>query len=637
TATASDNVGVVGVQFKLDGANLGSEDASSPYMVSWNTATASDGAHSLTAVARDAAGNQTTSAGVSVTVNNPDTTAPIISLTAPTEGATVFGTIVVSANASDNAGVIGVRFQVDGSTLAAEDTSSPYSISWDTTTATNGTHLLGATAHDAAGNETSVGINVRVNNSSTPPPSPPPTATFSIPNGGGESWITTGNSASLSDGYARIQQDTGGTPLSGLAIFGFRSNGVLLSEAGVPAMPPVSAGRVYVEVNGVANTGIAFANPNNQDAVISFYFTDAAGMDFGQGSFTLSSNSHTAAFINQSPFNGSRSMLGTFTFTSSLPVAVIAVRGFTNEHGEFLITTLPVAPLGDNTASVLVLPHFADGAGWSTQVVLTNPSDVTIGRIAQFYGPGVSGQNAPLLTLNVNGSAGVGFGYQIPPRSAVRLVTGNSSPSLQVGTVHIIPAGSTVPTPIAIFSYKANGVTVSEAGVSAQAFGSAFRMYAEVTGGLGQPGSIETAVALANPSPIQIAVTLQLVKMDGSSPTAPVTVTVPGNGQVAKFISQFFPALMPPFQGLLKVTAGTPVALTVLRARYNERGDFLLTTTPPSDDTVNQPSTLLVLPQIVSGGGYTTQIIVYGESSSGKLWLISPGQSPMSTINQQAP
>src|SRR5207249_1139428 len=253
-------------------------------------------------------------------------------------------TIVVSADASDSAGVVAVRFQVDGSTIAGEDTSSPYSVSWDTTTATNGTHLVGAIARDAAGNQTSVAITVTVNNSSAPPPGPPPTATFSIPNAGGQSWITTGNPGSLSTGYARIQQDTGGTPLSGLAIFGFRSNGVLVSEAGVPAMAPVSAGRVYVEVNGAVNTGIAFANPNNQDAVISFYFTDAAGMDFGQGSFTLSSNGHTAAFINQSPFNGSRSMLGTFTFTSSLPVAVIAVRGFTNEHGEFLITTLPVAP-----------------------------------------------------------------------------------------------------------------------------------------------------------------------------------------------------------------------------------------------------------------------------------------------------
>ncbi|MGH7958947.1 MAG: Ig-like domain-containing protein, partial [Opitutaceae bacterium] len=70
SATASDNVGVVGVQFKLDGANLGAEDTTSPYSITWNTTTATNGPHTLTAVARDAAGNSTTSAGASVTVSN---------------------------------------------------------------------------------------------------------------------------------------------------------------------------------------------------------------------------------------------------------------------------------------------------------------------------------------------------------------------------------------------------------------------------------------------------------------------------------------------------------------------------------------------------------------------------------------
>jgi hypothetical protein len=63
------------VQFKLDGANLASEDTSAPYSVSWNSTTATNGSHTLTAVARDAAGNTTTSAPVQVTVNN--TAAPI--------------------------------------------------------------------------------------------------------------------------------------------------------------------------------------------------------------------------------------------------------------------------------------------------------------------------------------------------------------------------------------------------------------------------------------------------------------------------------------------------------------------------------------------------------------------------------
>jgi hypothetical protein len=70
SATASDNVGVAGVQFKIDGVNLGSEVTTSPYSVSWNTAAASNGSHTLTAVARDAAGNTTTSTTLTVTVSN---------------------------------------------------------------------------------------------------------------------------------------------------------------------------------------------------------------------------------------------------------------------------------------------------------------------------------------------------------------------------------------------------------------------------------------------------------------------------------------------------------------------------------------------------------------------------------------
>jgi hypothetical protein len=70
SANASDNVGVVGVQFKLDGVNVGSEDSAAPYSISWNSSAATNGSHTLTAVARDAAGNRATSAAVTVTVNN---------------------------------------------------------------------------------------------------------------------------------------------------------------------------------------------------------------------------------------------------------------------------------------------------------------------------------------------------------------------------------------------------------------------------------------------------------------------------------------------------------------------------------------------------------------------------------------
>src|SRR6185503_13139921 len=110
----------------------------------WNTTTATNGSHTLNAVARDAAGNQTTSATVTVTVNNtpPDTTLPTVSITAPAGGSTVQGSISVSANASDDVGVVGVQFKLDGANLSSEDTTSPYSIVWNTTTASNASHSL---------------------------------------------------------------------------------------------------------------------------------------------------------------------------------------------------------------------------------------------------------------------------------------------------------------------------------------------------------------------------------------------------------------------------------------------------------------------------------------------------------------
>lgn len=153
---------VAGVQFKLDGANLGAEDTTSPYSVSWNTTTASNGSHTLTAVARDLLGLRFTSNPVTVTVFN-DKTPPTVSITSPAAGSTVSGTITVSATASDNIGVAGVQFFVDGAPMGVEDATAPYAAAWDTTTVEDGPYTLTARARDTAGNTaTSAGVMVTV-------------------------------------------------------------------------------------------------------------------------------------------------------------------------------------------------------------------------------------------------------------------------------------------------------------------------------------------------------------------------------------------------------------------------------------------------------------------------------------------
>jgi hypothetical protein len=107
-----------------------------------------------------------------------DTTPPAIAIAAPSNGATVSGTITVSGSASDNAGVASVTVKIDaGSAQAASGTSS-WSQALDTNVYANGSHTITATATDTSGNLASASVAVNVNNvAPAPSPSPTPTPT----------------------------------------------------------------------------------------------------------------------------------------------------------------------------------------------------------------------------------------------------------------------------------------------------------------------------------------------------------------------------------------------------------------------------------------------------------------------------
>ena len=172
-ATASDNAALAGVQFLLDGVDLGAEVAGAgpTFSYSWDTTTAPDGAHTLSARARDTAGNTAPAANVSVAVSN-DATPPTVSLTAPAADATVTGMITIVASAADNVALAGVQFLIDGNNLGAEVTGAgpTFSFTWNTMSATNGTHTLSARARDRAGNTAPAGdVTVSVANDTTSP------------------------------------------------------------------------------------------------------------------------------------------------------------------------------------------------------------------------------------------------------------------------------------------------------------------------------------------------------------------------------------------------------------------------------------------------------------------------------------
>ncbi len=133
--------------------------------VTISPATATTYTYTLTATNRKGTASCHTTITVSAT---PDTTAPTVSITAPANNATVFGTTTVSATAAGNVEVAGVQFKLDGKNLGAADTAAPYSYAWNTASASNGAHTIAAVAWDAAGNRaTSTAVIMTVFNTAS--------------------------------------------------------------------------------------------------------------------------------------------------------------------------------------------------------------------------------------------------------------------------------------------------------------------------------------------------------------------------------------------------------------------------------------------------------------------------------------
>ncbi len=161
TGTATDNVGVTKVEF-YEGTVKLSTDTAAPYSFSWGTTTGPNGSRTLTLKAYDAMNNVGT-ATRTVNVNN-DTTPPTVALTAPADGATLTGTVIFSATASDNTAVSRVAFFV-GTSQVGTDSSAPYSYSYSTRSQANGAKVITAKAYDMAGNvATSQAVSVTFDN-----------------------------------------------------------------------------------------------------------------------------------------------------------------------------------------------------------------------------------------------------------------------------------------------------------------------------------------------------------------------------------------------------------------------------------------------------------------------------------------
>jgi hypothetical protein len=187
-ATAASPAGIASVVYEVSGNGVtdlvvsSSGATSYGYIGAWDSTDVANGTYSLQSVATDSLGQSTTSAPVSVTVNNPPLSTAVL---VPASGATMSGQkAVLDASASGPSHITSVQFLLTGGSLseAVVATGAPslygYVATWDTTGTANGTYTLQSKVTETGGTTAlSPGITVTVNN-------PPLATTVLVPAGG---------------------------------------------------------------------------------------------------------------------------------------------------------------------------------------------------------------------------------------------------------------------------------------------------------------------------------------------------------------------------------------------------------------------------------------------------------------------
>jgi Leucine-rich repeat (LRR) protein len=450
--------------------------------------------------------------------------------------------------------------------------------------------------------------------------------------GGGATFSSTfGSTGAAQTGYAVVTLNPGNAPY-GTAVLSYRQNGVTVSECGVPASPPTTSVRFFVDYRTGTTipgsegkvdiyTGFAAVNRGDGTAIMNLTLRDLAGQPITSGVGTLASGAHIAKYVHQladilpgfsipSSFPTANGY-GTLELTSNQPLSVVALRLTINQRGETLLTTTPVADLTQpSTSTAIYFPQIADGGGYSTTIILLNASNsVETGTMRLFDDIG-----SPLTVQLLNGSSGTSFDYSIPPGSASVYQTDASPAAVSVGWMELTPGDRTaVPVGAGIFQYSQSGILLAESGIPSVTPTKHARIFVDLSAGH------DVGLALGNPGNAPINIWFAAFEMDGTSQIG--TSNGGGDwlntkGHSAYFVDQRVSCLPADFRGVLDIASDSPFAALTLRSLVNERSEFLLTTFPVAD--LSKPAPFpIIFPQIADGGGYRTEFILISTGPSG--------------------
>src|SRR5579863_2900488 len=345
-----------------------------------------------------------------------------VAVTAPGAGSLESGTVTLTANATDVTALTGLQFQLDGANLGSAVTGAgpTYSMSWDTTTASNGPHLLTAVATDRAGNSiSSLGLAVTVNNNTTPAVV---TGVALSPGSVLGGTITTLNTVTLNE-----------LAPAGGAVVTLASNN---AAAAVPAMVTVPAGASVSPAFTIATTAVAVITPVT--------ITATYGGATATAMLTVLAPSPTVVTLAPNSVLGGTTTTGnTVTLNGPAPAAGLLVALASNNAAAAVPAAVSVAAGETVSAGFTIITSSVSTA---TPVTITGsyngvnvPATLTVGPLTAtavtLTASSVLGGASTTGTVSLNGPA--------PTSGAVVTLT-SSDPSTTVPATVTVGGGATV-------------------------------------------------------------------------------------------------------------------------------------------------------------------------------------------------
>jgi hypothetical protein len=163
-----------------------------------------------------------------------------------------------------------------------------------------------------------------------------------------------------------------------------KTNGVIVSEAGIPSSSIGNAFRIYAEANSAVSvrTGVAVTNLGPSESQVTLELTRLDGSSTGlRGSVTVPASGQRALFLNDIPGFQSlpEAFKGILRIASNSDIGVAGLRTHINERGNFLISTIYPTDENMTLGTKVAFPQVVDGSGYSTEMILYSGSPVQPG------------------------------------------------------------------------------------------------------------------------------------------------------------------------------------------------------------------------------------------------------------------